>query len=290
SAEVGINTLSRSDGDIAIFTDSGITLFDKSPRTVSFQETPLLANGATGSAVFADGVPIAGAQHSLSIQTGRIAGLMAVRDDVVPVYQKQLDETARGLIAAFAETDQSAVPVLPAAAGLFTYPGGPSVPAAGTVVPGLAMTIQVNKNVVQSSGGNPLLIRDGGISAPGNPAYTYNASGSTSFTDRIEELADAMTATQSFDASTQLTTNASVGKLAGDSIAWLADIRKSTQSESDYRSVVKDRALSSLTKTSGVSLDEEMANMLELERTFQATARLISAVDTMLESLMSSVR
>jgi flagellar hook-associated protein 1 len=290
SAEVGINTLSRSDGDIAIFTDSGITLFDKTPRSVTFQATPLLANGSSGSPVYADGVPIVGAQHSLGIQTGRLAGLMKVRDEIIPAYQKQLDETARGLISAFAETDQSASPTLPPAAGLFTYAGGSAVPPAGVIIPGLASMIEVNSNVDQARGGNPFLIRDGSISSPGNPAYTYNVSGSAAFTDRIQQMISAIDATQPFDSSAQLQASSSLTEFSTNSVSWLETLRQSAQSEADYRAVVTDRAQSSLAKVAGVSLDEEMTNMLELERTFQATSRLISAVDTMLQALMSSVR
>ena len=55
--------------------------------------------------------------------SGRLIGLAAVRDTYAVTYQNQLDEIARGLIEAFAESDQSASPSLPDAPGLFTYPG-----------------------------------------------------------------------------------------------------------------------------------------------------------------------
>jgi flagellar hook-associated protein 1 FlgK len=46
-------------------------------------------------------------------------------------------------------------------------------------------------------------------------------------------------------------------------------------------------ALSNIT---GVSLDEEMSLLLELEQSYKASARLISAVDEMLQALMAAVR
>ncbi len=39
SSEVGIRTITRDNGDMAIYTDSGVTLFDKAPRQVTFQQT-----------------------------------------------------------------------------------------------------------------------------------------------------------------------------------------------------------------------------------------------------------
>lgn len=41
SEEVGIRTVSRADGDLAVFTDSGVTLFEGSARTVTFQSTKI---------------------------------------------------------------------------------------------------------------------------------------------------------------------------------------------------------------------------------------------------------
>ena len=38
----------------------------------------------------------------------------------------------------------------------------------------------------------------------------------------------------------------------------------------------------------GVNVDEEMANLLELERSFEASARLISAIDQMYASLLQA--
>ncbi len=285
SAELGIRTISRTDNDIAIFTDSGVTLFDKVPRTVTFGATSMLQAGGTGNAVYADGVPIAGAQHVMAVGSGRLAGLVAVRDEIAPAYQKQLDEIARGLIEAFAEYDQSASPTLPAAAGLFTYNGGPSIPTTGVLISGLAGQIKVNPNVDPSAGGNPVLIRDGAIS--GNPAYAYNASGAASFTDRIQDLISQIDATRSFDVSAQVGASGSLSSVSKDSVAWLEELRQSAKSEADYRSTVSQRAGASLQKETGISLDEEMTNMLSLERTFQASSRIIKTIDDMLASLLA---
>jgi flagellar hook-associated protein 1 FlgK len=289
STEVGIRTVTRSNGDMAVYTDSGVTLFDKSPRKVTFDASQSLSAGTTGAAVYADGVPIAGTGHVMSIGTGKLAGLVEVRDSIAPAYQSQLDEIARGLVEAFAETDQSASPTLPAAAGLFTYAGGPAVPAPGTLVSGLASSIKVNPNVDPTQGGNAELVRDGGISDPGNPAYTYNTTGAASFTDRIQELISTLDANRSFDASTQIASSASLSDYAKASVSWIEALRQSASSGAEYSKTVADRATSALSQDTGVSLDEEMTNLLDLERTFQASSRLINTVNSMLSTLLQSV-
>jgi flagellar hook-associated protein 1 FlgK len=288
STEIGIRTVPRDNGDMAIYTDSGVTLFDKVPRQVTFQQTSNLAAGATGAAVYADGVPIAGTPHVMEIQSGKLAGLVSVRDDIAVTYQSQLDSMAGGLINAFAETDQSATPTLPAAAGLFTYSGGPALPPTGTVTAGLANTLKVNPNVDPSQGGDADLIRDGGISDPGNPAYTYNSSNSASYTDRIQSLITSLGDPQSYDPSTQLPSSGSLSDYAKNSVSWLEALRQSASAEADYRSTVAQRATSSLSQATGVNLDEEMTNLLDLERTFQASSRLINTVDDMLTTLLQS--
>ncbi len=153
STEIGIRVVERTDNDVAIYTDSGITLFDKSARAVSFDRSLTLAAGAVGNAVYIDGVPVTGSAATMPINSGSIKGLVEARDERALVYQRQLDEIARGVIEIFAESDQSAVPSLPDVPGLFTYPGAPAMPATGTVVNGLASLISVNANVDPSQGG-----------------------------------------------------------------------------------------------------------------------------------------
>jgi flagellar hook-associated protein 1 FlgK len=287
SSEIGIRTVTRDNGDMAIYTDSGVTLFDKVPRSVTFEQTPNLASGAPGAAVYADGVPIAGTSHILEIQSGKLAGLVTVRDDIAVTYQSQLDEMARGLINAFAETNHSQPSTYPKSAGLFTYAGGPTLPPAN-VVAGLASSIRVNPSVDPGQGGNAELVRDGGISHPGDPDYKYNTADAPAFTDRIQELISNLGGGQTFDASTQLPTSTSVINYAKNSISWLEALRQSAAAEADYRSTVAQRAASSLAQETGVNLDEEMTNLLDLERTFQASSRLISTVDDMFAALLQA--
>ena len=47
SEEVGIRTVARQNGDMAVFTDSGVTLFDVSARAVTFDRTMLYSPGTT---------------------------------------------------------------------------------------------------------------------------------------------------------------------------------------------------------------------------------------------------
>lgn len=286
SEEIGIKTLSRGDNDIVVLTDGGVTLFETKARTVSFQPTGQFAAGVSGNAVYVDGVPVTSDAAGMKIHSGRLAGYASLRDTLSTTYQNQLDEIARGLIVAFRETDQSATPALPDVPGLFTWASGPVMPGS-SLMPGLAGTIKINASVDPTNGGNAKLLRDGGIA--GNPAYIYNDSAAAGFSDRLRELIGNLSAPQGFDPAAGAGQSATIANYAASSAGWLEETRKSATSEANYSTTLLNRASASLSNLTGVSLDEEMTIMLELERSYQASAKLLSAIDAMFDTLLSSV-
>ncbi|MGY4481865.1 flagellar hook-associated protein 1 FlgK [Bradyrhizobium sp. LM3.2] len=131
SQELGVTMSIRPNGDAALYADSGVVLFDKTARAVSFSPTNAYTAGTTGNAVYIDGVPVTGANSVMPLKSGKLAGLAELRDNATVTYQSQLDEVARGLVDAFKEVDQSGA-ALPDVPGLFTYPGAPAMPASAT--------------------------------------------------------------------------------------------------------------------------------------------------------------
>ena len=53
---------------------------------------------------------------------------------------------------------------------------------------------------------------------------------------------------------------------------------------------IADRALDEAESVSGVSLDEEMANMMAAQRGFEASARVLNVVDEMLQTVIGMIR
>lgn len=286
SEEVGIKTKTRANDDMAIYTDSGVTLFDVSARSVTFQPTLTYGAATTGNAVYADGVAITGSSATMGVSSGRLKSLVQVRDEIAVAYQSQLDEVARGLISAFAETDQSAIPVLADVPGLFTWSGAPALPPGGTVAAGLAGEITVNVLVDPDQGGDPALLRDGGM---GGAAYVYNTNSAAAYTERLEQLVDQLSTAQAFDPAAKLSTSATLLDFSSSSAAWLEEVRRTASDEAEYRNTVLERSSDALNKVTGVNLDEEMTLMLELERTYQASSKLISTIDSMLSTLLAAV-
>jgi flagellar hook-associated protein 1 len=287
SQQIGISTVANPDGSMSIYTDSGVTLFQDTPRTVSFTPSLTLTDGMSGNAVTVDGVPITGAASPMALQSGALAGYANVRDNVAPQYGAQLDQIAGGLISAFAESDQTGgtAPTMP---GLFTFAGATGIPSTSATT-GLASEIEVNANVDPSQGGNVNLLRDGGIADPTNPAYTYNTTGAASYTGRIQQLMSALTTTQSFGGATGLSTSDSLSDYANTSVSWLQSANQTASNQVDYQNALVSSASTALSNATGVSLDTEMTNMLNIENSYTTTAKLLTTVTSMFTTLINAV-
>lgn len=288
SEEIGITVSTRANNDMVIYTDGGSTLFETRARAVTFDSTPAYTAGTAGNAVYVDGTPVTGPNAVMPIKAGKLVGLANLRDTVAATYQSQLDEVARGLIEIFAESDQSAVPTLPDRPGLFTWPGAPAIPATGLISAGLAGTITVAASVDPAAGGDPMLLRDGPIS--GNAAYDYNPTNEAGFSARLREFDAKLGTDRAFDPVAEGQPNSTLLEFAGSSVSWLEGLRQSTDAEASYQTTLLERSAESLSSLNGVNMDDEMAMMLQIERTYAASSKLISTVDSMLRELLAAVR
>ena len=284
--ETGIRTVTRSNNDIAIYTEGGVTLFEGIPRKVEFTPTQPMTAGAIGNSVIVDGVQIVGGSSPMPAIHGRLAALAALRDSVGVTVQTQLDEIARGLIEMFAEQDQTASPSLPDAAGLFADGSSSAIPASGLQSIGLAGRIRVSPLAIPSEGGNPFLLRDGGF---GGAAFVYNSTGAASFQDRLADLQGAFDSPRSFLLQAQIGTSLDIKAFSIGSAGWIEQHRQDAQSGMQSATALRTRSSESLLRVTGVNIDEEMASILDLERSYQASAKILTTIDQMLASLMAAI-
>lgn len=285
SEEMGVSVVRRANNDMAIYTDSGATLFETTARAVTFKPTSVFTAGATGNAVYVDGVPVTGANATMPLHSGNLVGLTKLRDEVAVAYQGQLDEIARGLIASFAESDQSGGGG-PDGAGLFTWPGGPGIPADGTIVAGLAGAIRVNAAVDPAQGGLLARLRDGGINGA---AYGYNTSGAAGFSGRLTALVDALKAPRAYDPASGLTEAGGVAAFGAASVSWLEGMRQGITGDADYQTTLLARASEALSNATGVNMDDEYAMQLQLEKSYAASSKLIGVINELFDTLLGAV-
>jgi flagellar hook-associated protein 1 FlgK len=279
SEYVPISTFTRSDNDMVIMTGDGTTLFETVPRSISFEASPAYASGAPGNKIYIDGVSVAMSTGGNASTGGKLANMLQLRDSVATTMQGQLDEIARGLINAFAETDPSGVRA--DAPGLFTWPGAPGMPSAG-LNNGLAGLISLNQDFVD----HPEYLRDGGANGAD---YVHNAAGA-SYADLLIAYGEKLDKPMSFDPAAGIGSSASLAGYSANSIGWFQGLRQEASRAAEAKEALAVRTAEALSNQTGINVDMEMSMLLDLEHSYQASARLIKAVDDMMSALLAAVR
>lgn len=256
SIYMGITVLNREGGDMALFTDSGITLFDKSARTVEFTRTPVYTVDTQGGTVMIDGMAVTGPDAPMPLRSGAIVGYAEVRDNIAPTYRLQIDEIARVLETMFADGTGS----------LFTTGGAPDY----------AGTIEVAAAVDPFQGGSVENLRDG----------TGNPSGYAAYGDRLLALGEAFSDLNLWDTDAELSGESTLKDFATESVGWIEQVRFSASELASRERSILDGASDALSRVTGVNMDDEYAQQLAIERNFAASSRLITLIDEMFDELL----
>ncbi|ABM44591.1 flagellar hook-associated protein FlgK [Bartonella bacilliformis str. Heidi Mejia] len=255
SQEIGINTVSHQDGSTSIYGMDGSTLYDKSPRKVTFESSNSLPAGVAGKQVFVDGVPLGHPSFVEPNGGGNLGGLLKVRDEMAPQYQKQLDEMASALMSIF-----------PGPPPLFLDSDKPE----GEIGPMVGLSGRIKLNPIFDS------------NTPGG--------GPEHFGKDIQSLVDAFDQKREFGSDTGLATEQSLMSFGKNSMGWLEGVRSDADKNAKYQGTMFARAAEALSNETGVNTDDEMAVMLQLEQAYAATTRIISTVGKMLDDLMIAIR
>lgn len=188
---------------------------------------------------------------TVSVTGGEILGQMEVRDNLIGDYIDKLNTIASKLVEEVNALYSSGTTASGNPAGNFFIPGSD------------ASSIAVNPDL---------------IATPSDVATSYTGnSGANDLALAIAELKDkdVMTGNESiYEAYTSL-----VSKLGADT------------AEAESRTTLHTLSLQQLDTQSesvaGVSLDEEMSNMVRFQQSYNAVARLFTTIDEMLATLMS---
>ena len=212
-----------------------------------------MAPGALAPGIAGSPLTVNGQPALLGSPGGRIGAALALRDTVLPGLQGGVDGFARALATGFAAQGLT----------LFTDSTG-AVPSAGT--PGFAQAIQVNPAVSAA----PNLVRDG----------TGGAAGGTGNTAVIAGVLGSVLAggsgTVSGQASTLVSAHATLAASAGAQVAVDTAVQTSLQAKLDAGT--------------GVSVDKELAQLVQLQNSYGANAKVIAAVQSAWSELLQSVK
>ena len=268
SGIVDIRVTTTSDGWINVYTTGGAALVEGD----RVHDVTYNAGDATFYAGTTEITP--GAEGVRGIEHGTLAGFSELRSDIIPEFQLQLDEYARGLIQAFEDADTS---LSAGEAGLFTD-NGYAYDAAN--LEGLAGRLRVNEAVSAGSGGSTWKLRDG---------LGATSEGLAGDATQIQAFIDALGEPMGADADTGINSSVTLADYGAEMVT--SQGTAASRAESNYAAAqsAAEVVQSARENVEGVNIDEEMQQLLLIEQSFAANSRMLTAVAEMLDTLLAAV-
>lgn len=272
---VPVQEVTRAAGAVALFTAQGAVLLDgTTPTELSFdaagQVTAGDAVGVNLSRLVQNGTELPAARMAL-FGGGRLEANFAIRDELAPAAQDLLDDLAFDLHERLADPAVDST-LSPTAAGFFTDDGVRADIAGKT---GLAGRIAVNADLAESAGG--LWRLRSGIAA--------TAAGAAGELALLIGLSNALDAARTAPGGTGFAGKASAAERLAEIELRISTTRVSAQSEAAMRNSQADTITGRLT-ADGVDSDAEMQKLLQYEQAYAANARVIQAIQTMMDQIL----
>jgi flagellar hook-associated protein 1 FlgK len=265
---VDIRSTVSSNGTVSIYTVSGAALLEGDlVQDVTFNagDGTLMA-GAQDITPFKDGVR--------GIQHGSLVGLSELKRDVIPRFQLQLDEYARGMIETFQTADASLAPGQP---GLFTDNGIAFDPLNSV---GLASRIKVNQSLTTTGSAEVWRIRDGlGAAAPGAAADST----------QISAFITALSTPVGADPGTGIPTLVTLSDFAAEMVTAQASERARAENNFNAASSAAEVVMAARRNAEGVNIDDEMQQLLLIEQSYAANSKILTTVSDMIDTLIAAV-
>lgn len=273
---VPVQEVTRAAGTVALFTVEGAVLLDgTTPTAFGFDAAGQVTAGqAVGSGLALltqNGIELTQSQMRL-YAGGSLAANFAIRDELAPAVQESLDDLAYDLHERLADPTVDGM-VDATSAGLFTD-GGNRASLANKA--GLAGRISVNAAVVESEEGAVWRLRTG------LHATAEGAVGDSTLLVAMSEALDQATAAL---AGTGFSGKASLADRLGTVESQISTARVNAQSDAAIRNGQADTITSRLA-ADGVDSDAEMQRLLQYEQAYAANARVIQAIQTMMDHIL----
>jgi flagellar hook-associated protein 1 FlgK len=132
-----------------------------------------------------------------------------------------------------------------------------------------------------AAGGDPAKLRDGAT-------YVANTSGGASYADLLISYGNRLDEPMAFSAAAGITSTSSVTTYSANAIGWFQGVRQQAATASDSKEALATRTAEALSNETGVNVDTEMSLLLDLEHTYQASARILNTVNQMLDALLQA--
>lgn len=298
SQYLSISYYTRNDGVMVVQTAKGELLADTDPRELRFNATTLNYDSHNG-ATFNGGIYLGTTDIISSTLGGELGALVSLRDDELPTQQAQLDELAFRMaqrlenqgLQLFVDNRTDDMPV----------------DAAGSYV-GFSAHITVESMILSE----PRLVRDGfaPAGAPPHAAPAAPAAGDEADNSLITNILNyAFGAEQSAgvphpgfnttglgpsgppaaNLSTGLPANVTLEEYAKQLVVFQSKAHSEVSNELEFESSYLNTLEQRFMNQSGVDLDEEVANLIILQKSYSSAAQMIQAVDEMFKELLGVI-
>lgn len=264
-------------GSLQLYSADGHQLLGSRASVLGFQPAHVMTPDMTRADGRLSGLTLNGQALSPigfvpAFAGGEFAALIAQRDEWGVTAQAQLDAVAGDLVARFDDPalDPSRAPGQP---GLFTDAGAAFDPANQI---GLAQRIRVNAAVLPEQGGAHWRLRDG------LGAMAQGATGAATVLLAQVEAVSAFrpTATGDFAGVSR-----SFGGLVADHLSQVGLARQMAEGR-QANGAARLGALRQEELTQGVDSDAELQRLLQIEQFYAANARVVAAVQEMMDQLI----
>lgn len=274
---VPVRELARDHDQISLYTTGGAILLEGTPAVIGFGAVGVITPDMTLASGALSGLTINGMAvppvDSGVLGGGTLGASFALRDELAPLAQSQIDAFARDLVSRF--QDPALDPTLAAGdPGLFTDAAG-ALDISLEV--GLAGRISVNALVDPARGGALWRLRDGlGAAAPG-------AVGNATL---LGAMADVLGEARIPASGAFIGASRTVSGLAADILSQFSSARQTAEDQQSY-ATARNEALTALHLADGVDTDYEMQMLLQIEQAYAANARVIKTVDEMVQQILA---
>jgi flagellar hook-associated protein 1 len=252
-----ITFIENDNGQITVFLEGGLPLVEGNTRS-----TLQVLDSAVPGGARVEYVTESGQVNDITttIKDGCMGGTLDTRDVILPSLASDLDQLAYDITVAYNAIHAGGV-------GLDTVSGR------NLFVPlGAAANAAANMAIDPAVDGNPEAI-----------AAAYNILPLSLPGDNRNALDLAALADQDLASGGTQTFNEAYSTLVGE--VGVATRRAEAEAEMRSASITRIEALRD--SESGVSLDEEMTNLVQYQRAYQASARVLNAITTVLDTIIN---
>jgi flagellar hook-associated protein 1 FlgK len=276
---IGINVYEGSKGEYEITLDTGAAVLVSGNSSFKLQTAPggaALDNYSSVQSMMGGSV----VDVTSSIKDGELGAKLDARDNILVGFQRQLDQLAAGISGKVNQLHRTGFAADGTTTGNDFFQGSvangadglPTTVSSANFYKGMVKSLSVNAALVT----NPSLIAAAGV------------AGATGDNANANAIANLQTATATVDTNGDgIGDSGPYSDVVGNLVSDVGNKTQAYQSQNTTQQNLVSALQTQSDSVSGVDLNEEAANMMDLQRGYQAAARFISVINQLTDQLVN---